>query len=255
MKVHLAGLSTKRYLIKDMLETNPQILRNVHVLESFFSIRNDSKFMSQRHHFGHFLLDSGAFSFLNSYKGNLDWDRYITDYADFINKYNVEHFFELDIDAIIGLERVEALRKRLESLTGRKSIPVWHKNRGKEGFIKMCEEYPYVAIGGIVIKEIPRKVYESAFPWFIKTAHDHGCKIHGLGYTDMEGVKKYRFDSVDSITWLCCGRGGYVDVFFPHEGRTRNVGREIQGRLKIREAIKFSFLEWVKFIMYADACL
>lgn len=95
----------------------------------------------------------------------------------------------MDIDSVVGLAEVERLRHKLERMTGKKPIPVWHKNRGKEYFVKMCEEYPYVAIGGIVTKEIPRKVYETAFPWFINTAHKHKAKIHGLGYTTVANLQ------------------------------------------------------------------
>lgn len=101
-----------------------------------------------------FLLDSGAFTFMNNSKTAVDFNEYLTTYIDFINKHDIKYFFELDIDAVVGLEEVEKLRKRLEAETGKKCIPVWHKSRGKEKFIEMCKEYDYVAIGGIVTKEI-----------------------------------------------------------------------------------------------------
>ncbi len=58
-------------------------------------------------------------------------------------------FFELDIDRIVGLEKVEEFRRRIESKTGKQSIPVWHSNRGWQYFVNMCKEYNYVSIGGI----------------------------------------------------------------------------------------------------------
>lgn len=160
-------------------------------------------------------------------------------------------FFELDIDSVVGLEEVERLRAKLEAMTNKKPIPVWHKNRGKEYFIKMCEEYPYVALGGIVTKEIPRKKYESAFPWFINTAHEHGAKIHGLGYTNIANLKKYHFDSVDSTAWLCGNRGGYLYKFNPSTEKMEQITKE-GCRLKPREGTVNNFNEWVKFSMYAD---
>ena len=165
--------------------------------------------MSLVKYFGSFLLDSGAFTFMSgSHKGGINWDEYVEEYAAFINRWDVKLFFELDIDSVVGLPETERLREKLEALTGKKPIPVWHRNRGKEYFIKMCEDYPYVALGGIVTKEIDRKKYETAFPWFIKTAHEHKCKIHGLGYTTVANLKKYHFDSVDSTSWLYGNRGG-----------------------------------------------
>ena len=48
-----------------------------------------------------------------------EWDRYVDAYIDFINTWNVHHFFELDIDRIVGLEKVEEFRRRIESKTGK----------------------------------------------------------------------------------------------------------------------------------------
>lgn len=227
-------------------------MRCINILESFYYLRKNEGFMEIVKHFGSFLLDSGAFTFMSgSHKGGIDWDEYVEDYAKFINRYDVKLFFELDIDSVVGIKEVERLRVKLESLTNKKPIPVWHKNRGKDYFIKMCEDYPYVALGGIVTKEIPRKVYESAFPWFIKTAHEHGAKIHGLGYTTVANLKKYHFDSVDSTAWLYGNRGGYLYKFNPQTGLLEQLSKD-GCRLKSREGAVNNFNEWVKFSIYAD---
>ncbi len=114
----------------------------------------------------------------------------------------------------------------------------------------MCKEYPYVALGGIAIKEIPRDIYEKVFPWFIKTAHEYDAKIHGLGYTSIEGVHKYHFDSVDSTAWLYGNRAGYLYKFNPRTGTLDKFQRD--GRLKAKEGALFNFNEWIKFLKYAD---
>ena len=199
------------------------------------------------------ILDSGAFTFMTgAHKGAINWDEYVEDYARFINKHDIKLFFELDIDSVVGLQEVERLREKLEALTGKKPIPVWHKNRGKEYFIKMCENYPYVALGGIVTKEIPRQKYEKGFPWFIKTAHLHRCKIHGLGYTTILNLPKYHFDSVDSTAWLYGNRGGYLYKFNPSKG-TMDQLKADNARLKSREGAVNNFREWVKLCKYAEA--
>lgn len=230
-------------------------LSGINVLESYYYLRKNEDFMPLVRHFGSFLLDSGAYTFMaGSHKGGCDWDAYVSEYADFINRFDVKLFFELDIDSVVGLAEVERLRHKLERMTGKKPIPVWHKNRGKEYFVKMCEEYPYVAIGGIVTKEIPRKVYETAFPWFINTAHKHKAKIHGLGYTTVANLQKYRFDSVDSTAWLYGNRGGYICKFNPRTGLMEQMSKE-GCRLKSREGAVNNFNEWVKFSRYAEKFL
>lgn len=227
-------------------------LSEMSILESFYYLRKNEEFMALAKHFGSFLLDSGAFTFMTgAHKGAINWDEYVEEYARFINKHDIKLFFELDIDSVVGLQEVERLRVKLEALTGKKPIPVWHKNRGKEYFIKMCENYPYVALGGIVTKEIPRQKYEKGFPWFIKTAHLHRCKIHGLGYTTILNLPKYHFDSVDSTAWLYGNRGGYLYKFNPSKG-TMDQLKADNARLKSREGAVNNFREWVKLCKYAE---
>lgn len=257
MKVYIAGDDTKKKILREQLYgcdffTGENALKSINILESFYYLRKNEEFMTLVKHFGSFMLDSGAFSFMSgSHKGGINWDEYIEEYAAFINRWNVQLFFELDIDSVVGLTEVERFREKLEALTGKKPIPVWHRNRGKEYFIKMCENYPYVALGGIVTKEIDRKKYETAFPWFIKTAHDHKCKIHGLGYTTVANLKKYHFDSVDSTAWLYGNRGGYLYKFNPRTGLLEQLSKE-GCRLKSREGAVNNFNEWVKFGKYAE---
>ena len=260
MKVYIAGHNNKKKILREQLYgcdffTGENALKGINILESFYYLRKNEEFMTLVKHFGSFLLDSGAFTFMSgSHKGGINWDEYVEEYAAFINRWNVQLFFELDIDSVVGLTEVERLREKLEALTLKKPIPVWHRNRGKEYFIKMCENYPYVALGGIVTKEIDRKKYETAFPWFIKTAHDHKCKIHGLGYTTVANLKKYHFDSVDSTAWLYGNRGGYLYKFNPRTGLLEQLGKE-GCRLKSREGAVNNFNEWVKFGKYAEIYL
>lgn len=224
------------------------------ILESFFYARDNQTIQRLIPYLGGFLLDSGAFSFLQG-KTRTDWDKYTEDYADFINRFGIELFFELDIDSIIGINEVERLRAKLERLTGKQPIPVWHKGRGKDYFLGMVKDYPYVALGGIAIKEIPLNIFEKAFPWFINKAHENGAKIHGLGYTSITGIHKYHFDSVDSTAWLYGNRGGYLYKFNPRTGEMDKIDTPKGFRLKSQDAARWNFNEWVKFQKYAERYL
>lgn len=198
-----------------------------------------------------FLLDSGAFTFMQQSKvGKVNWDEYVEKYAAFINANNVQLFFELDIDSIVGYDRVLQLRAKLEKLTGRKCIPVWHRSRGKYEFIEMCKQYPYVALGGIVTKEFTQKDYKH-FPWFIDTAHKHGAKIHALGLTALTALPKYHFDSVYSTAWVSGNRFGGVYIF---NGNTMVKHNKKEGqRIGSHKAVAIhNFREWVKFQQYAE---
>lgn len=219
-----------------------------YILESFYYANADTERLLPL--FGDFLLDSGAFTFMsNAKQSKVNWDEYIRKYADFIKRNRIKKYFELDIDNIVGYEKVKEYRKRLEDLTGEKCIPVWHKSRGKEEFLKMCDEYDYVAIGGIVTKEITKDQYPF-FTWFINEAHKRGCKIHGLGFTSLDGILKYKFDTVDSTAWTTGNRFGYIYKF---NGKTMTKidvprGKRLNGRL----AAINNFSEWIRFQQYAD---
>lgn len=249
MKIYLVNPASRQYYLEE------KVFKDLNILESYYYLRKAENFMKIAQDLGGFLLDSGAFTFLKqSHQNNINWDEYIEDYGRFINKYDIKNFFELDIDTIVGLKEVERLRERLEKITNKKCIPVWHKNRGKDYFLKMCDEYPYIALGGIAIKEIPIKRFETLFPWFINEAHKRGAKIHGLGYTHISKLKEYHFDSVDSTAWLHGNRSGYLYKFNPRTGLIDKM-EGTGGRLKSREGAINNFCEWWKFSKYAELYL
>lgn len=243
MRIYLAGLEGNHDIIQK--DSKPFILESF-----FYSEKGDaSKYL---HTYGDYLIDSGAYSFMAGQKGT-QWADYVDRYADWIVANKVEKFFELDLDSIMEFSQVMALRQRLESRTGKQCIPVWHKSRGKEQFIQDCKDYPYIALGGIAIKEIKPQEHKY-FPWFITTAHEHGAKIHGLGYTNMNGLRKYHFDSVDSTRWNCA-RFGRVEYFTGRSMKQvdkRKMGFRVKNQ---QEVIKFTFNEWVKFQKYAETHL
>lgn len=230
-----------------------EYIRDICVLRSFFYERAKKDKGVPYHKAKKYMLDSGAFTFLKK-NCTVDWDRYVCELAEYINTYDIQHFFELDIDSIIGLDAVEKLRTKLECRTGKQAIPVWHYNRGKQYYLDMCKNYPYVALGGIVSKDIPLKEYQKAFPYFIRTAHEHGAKIHGLGYTRVANLKLYRFDSVDSSSWWGGSIGGYLHIFSTASGTFRQVSRD-GCRIKTVPVAKHNLSEWVKFSKYAEKYL
>lgn len=184
------------------------------ILISFVYI-NGRKFEKICNHCNDILLDSGTFSFLR--RGmKKDPYKYIEKYAAFINKYDIKKFFELDIDSIVGYKEVLQLRRELETLTNKRCIPVWHRSRGKDNFLKMCDEYDYVSIGGFANHEISQSLYP-CIQNMITEAHRRGAKIHGLGFTRLKTLHKYKFDSVDSSTWCVNSRFGYINRFHDFE--------------------------------------
>lgn len=239
MKIFLAGSGHLPWVKDNFSDFNR--------LESFYYIsKTEIPFISK---YNDFLLDSGAFTFMNNAKGNINWDEYIEKYADFINKHDIKHFFELDIDVLVGINEVERLRVKLEKITNKKSIPVWHKFRGKDYWLQMVKDYDYVAIGGIVTREIKPSEYKY-FTWLLNEAKKENCKVHGLGFTNLKGLKKYPFYSVDSTSWLSGNRFGAIYYF---DGKTMQKQDKQKGqRVKTNETAKNNFYEWVKFSKYVE---
>ena len=125
MKLFLAGTFIAEELTKKY--------KPLYVLESFYYIKPWQ--IQEMSNWKMFLLDSGAFTFLHAAeRKRVDWDAYLSKYIAFIKANGIEYFFELDIDAIVGYESVKAMRRRLESETERRCIPVWHRSRGLEEF-------------------------------------------------------------------------------------------------------------------------
>jgi hypothetical protein len=267
MKIYLAGTLSRPYVIEEAIKLYlaggndtkwkgdmHSDIRNQkpYILESFFYIRNHKEWiLKMRPFFSDFMLDSGAFTYINGLRDRPCWDSYIEEYATFINDHRVDLFFELDIDHLVGLGEVERLRAKLEAHTGKKSIPVWHKSRGLDYWKAITKDYNYVAIGGIVSKEIKRNEYPIFTP-LLKIAYDNGCKVHGLGFTSIDGMRRYKFHSVDSTSWVHGNIGGYLYLF--KDGGITQVKAENKKLLGRRAAVH-NFGEWLKFSKFAEQYL
>lgn len=242
MRIFLAGVAgfLGNYLKDVDLAKDP-----IYMLESFY-YEDDEKAKSIAKA-KDFLLDSGAFTFMQSSKKAVDWEEYLDRYIAFVNKWDVKNFFELDIDTITGYDYVKKLRVRLEKETGKQCMPVFHKIRGLAEWERMCQEYPYVAIG--TMHEYNGR--PDILVYLLDIAKKYGTKVHGLGFTRLNLLAKVPFYSVDSTSWCCGNRFGFVDKF---NGETiEKIPKPVNCRLKSAElCIQHSFREWVKFQKYMD---
>lgn len=241
----LAGTNTRD------LSTVPDMAKSKYILESFYYFKDWQEQLIKKCDM--FVLDSGAFTFMNSHKGKVDFTDYLDKYIAFIKKYDVRYFFELDVDVIVGYGKVREMRAALEAETGKRCIPVWHKSRGLEDFIKTAKEYDYMAIGGLVTREI-KSVEYPVLSKLIKIAHDNNCKIHGLGFTNIQNLHRYHFDSVDSSSWLSGSRFGQLNTFKDGKMITTKPpeGKKTVHYLTID---RYNLSQWLKFQQYADKYL
>jgi hypothetical protein len=198
-----------------------------------------------------FLLDSGAFSFFGNAKVSMT--DYIEKYINFINKYDVKHFFELDLYTLpeYGIKKTEEIRSYIEQKTKKKTIPVFHKMLGIEYYKKLCEDYEYIAIGASGQHDSKwTRTNPTQLKSMVLYARSKGVKVHGLGYTKIEMLNEIPFYSVDSTSWLSGNRFGAIYIFNGSGFDKKNKPSGM--RVKTKETAKHNFYEWVKFQKYIE---
>lgn len=194
MKVFLSGLEASG----EFEDINNRIDKYKYILCSYYYLKQDifNKILNKTELM---IIDSGAHSFQKGKKVN--WEQYTKEYAEFIKQNDndkIVGYFEMDVDNIIGYDKVLELRKILEEVSN-KIIPVWHKNRGIEDYKKMCQDYAgkIIAITGFKNEDIKDEQYLM----FLKYAKKYNCKVHCLGMTRKKVLDKVPFDYVDSSSW------------------------------------------------------
>jgi hypothetical protein len=243
MKIYLAGFKTIEKIYKEKTD-------DIYLLSSYWEHKNNKygNYVTQKNH----ILDSGAFSMLNK-KQNININKYVDNYIDFIKKTNQNNFFELDIYKIIGIDKTEDIRNKIEQATGKPCIPVWHKHLGIDYFNMLIENYNYIAIGGFALKDIKKRDYKY-IPQLLKLANEKNCKVHGLGFTQLSllKTKKFPFYSVDSTTWLVGGKYGNL-CLFDKDGYLTQRYKKNNTRVKdVNKIHLFNFNQWIKFQKFAN---
>ena len=178
----------------------------------------------------------------------IDWEKYAHEYAEWIRQNDnkkIIGYFELDVDVVIGYERVKQLRAILEQVTD-KIIPVWHKNRGIEEFKRMCHETKgnIVAITGFRNEDIK----DNQYGMFVKYAHQCGKKIHCLGMTRTAILSKIPFDYTDSSSWIQAASFGRAYEFDTHSGKMKS--HPVPKSISYRQLRKINILETQKMAKY-----
>ena len=256
MKIFLAGngeLHKVMSEIKDYDKCPPSLKEyKPFILESFFYVNSDTEKLLPI--YGDFMLDSGAFTFMQG-KREINWDEFLEKYSDYIKRNDIKKFFELDIDYNVGYPRVVEMRKKLESMTGKQCIPVWHKPRGIDEFKRMCDEYPYVAIGASGKNEDSAwvKTRPDLLKRLVDMAHERDAKIHGLGYTNFKLLPTIGFDSVDSTTWCIGSKYGKLCKFDGHKIKKYSApeGKRLKPNSQSRITL-INYIEWIKYQQYME---
>ena len=228
----------------------PEMLKTACVLGSYFYLNNRSfKDKYDPTAVRDFILDSGAFTYIHAAGNNVNWKEYARNYAHFVKDNNIQKYVELDMDVLIGYDRVLQLRKMREDIVGRPCSPVYHPNRTEEQFREDCKGRPYVAFGS---KKDPMEYYEM-MRRIVDIAHDEGSKIHLLGVSDPKHflAKGIAGDSGDSTTWIQCSNFGYRCVLDESTGMMKKIKLKRSDMLLPAWRDKaLSFTLWRQFASY-----
>lgn len=249
MRVYIATLLAG--MRPENIKTLIEVGKPKYLLNTFFEGEQACKKVLSICGADNFLLDSGAFSFMSGAKSSEKiLEEYADKYIDFIKTNKVTQYFEIDVDTIFGLPFVEKLRYKIERETGVQSIPVWHKGRGVDYFKRMCDEYKYIAIGGLVFHvkgcELP------AIKKMVNYAANKGVKVHGLGFTKTRELNKWNWYSVDSSSWKTAAiRGNTRHTFngkYIQSHIIKNGGYKVDQRLLAMH----NGIEWCKYQRYME---
>lgn len=160
-------------------------------------------------------LDSGAFTAFTKKKTIS-----IEKYGAYLQNHG--HLFELyaNLDVIGSAEDTYANQKRLEAM-GVSPLPVVHYGADLKWLHLYAQEYPYIALGGLVpyaresvlLHNWLNKCFKELLP-YIK---EKGLKVHGFGVGSPNVLKKYPFFSADSSGWLVGGKFGRTIIWDPQE--------------------------------------
>ena len=229
MKIFLSGIDADKKRFKYV---DARIDKYYYMLMSFFYL-NQEIFDKVCNKSDEVLIDSGAHTLQQNSTRN--FDSFLERYISFIKKNDnpkVIGYFELDVDNKIGYDRVKEYRDELEKVSD-KIIPVWHKNRGINDYIEMCERYSgkIVAITGFRNEDITDEQYLS----FLKVAIKYKCKLHCLGCTRKNILDKIPFYSVDSASW--CYEAVFGRLLLDVQGHRRHLSRNNYREIQLDVAL------------------
>lgn len=243
MKLYLVNGET--IITEDMTQTD-------YLLQTFFSMnKKETDLMKRfidRRSMDNFILDSGAFSLFNGVK-KLTYDglkRYVDKYCEFIIRYKIKQFLEMDIDVIIGYENVKKINKYIENKVGIKPIYVYHAaTRDTDDLKKNMIENDYIFWGGIAGAG---KVSIEKCQSFVDEAFSYSCKVHMLGYTPLDLDRVKNLYSCDSSSWTMGGRAGSIFQFNNNKMETYKLIDK--KRITFYELNNHNFNQWLKYQNY-----
>lgn len=263
MKFHFAGLEIGSNSPFDIYKIKPKYIlgsfyylkkRNDIFLNEYFDYINSEYCKS-------FILDSGAFTYMfasEKQKKEIieNIDKYIKDYSDFIKKWKCQNYIEIDIDSIIGYDKVKKNTEKLENAVGYNSMPVFHNRyRNKNDLDNMLNKYDYICISNFNGKKTST-IFKN-IKAIVKYAGISNVKVHGLALTGNKVTQEIPdFYSLDSTSWTSGIRFGQIPFFdtkFKKIINKSSLKKKVSGGKEGRKKIMFhAMTEWNKYANYLE---
>lgn len=164
------------------------------------------------------LIDSGAHTFYSkideySKKPDSFWDDYLQKYTEWVaeNKDYITSCANLDIEGIVGIEKVDEWNKKYFAPLEEMGIDVcyiWHAVRGTNGWEDYCKKYKYVGLStendSLTTQHLSK---------MLTVSKRYNTRVHGMALTKTEVLVRVPFYSVDSTTWLVGQQYGELNWF------------------------------------------
>tara|TARA_R110000822_G_scaffold216221_1_gene350968 strand:+ start:622 stop:1566 length:945 start_codon:yes stop_codon:yes gene_type:complete len=160
--------------------------------------------------------DSGAFS---AWTQGVEIS--VDDYAGWLHQWHDHLTVYCNLDVINDPQGTDINQRALEA-HGLSPLPVWHVRSDRKAFSELCEEYRYVALGGMV--GTPWRRLMPTLIWAMQESQKYSTVLHGLGLTSNEPLKQLPFYSVDSSSWGSGFRYGNVRIYDGRRYVTAKLG-------------------------------
>lgn len=170
--------------------------------------------------------DSGAFS-----AATLGTTISLADYAAWLKDWQGLLTTAATLDVIGDADATHRNTLALEDM-GLNVLPVFHTGSPWDRLEKLCAQYSYVALGGMVPYT---RMYGEVMRWMVKCFRigaEHGTVFHGFGQTNATAMASLPFYSVDSSTWSTGARYGWM---FLWDERTAGMARIRSGTSDARK--------------------
>lgn len=173
-------------------------------------------------------LDCGAYS---AWTQGISID--VHEYSRFCLRYGAYFSVYAHLDDKNSQEKTMENLKIMEEEYGLKPLPVFHvSSKNWDLLEKMLSKYDYIALGAIAGESTAGNEQAAMISKCFSLALQYGVdsegriikKYHGFGFTQLAGLKKFPWYSVDSTTWMGGVKYGTVPVFDKKASTIKYIG-------------------------------